>query len=76
MTYSVLMAQVASEGQQVKELESYLGGEIPNIKGKKGSEAITWKEERELLYCEIQVCTSAPTSFEFPKGWRNVVFSY
>ena len=40
------------QSQQVRELESYLGGEIPREDLRRG---VTWKEERETLVNTLQV---------------------
>lgn len=50
---SGLTKQVTSHCQKVKQLEAYLGGEIPDLL--EGQEGRTWKEERQFLCSEIQV---------------------
>ena len=50
---SGLKEQVMAHCQKVKELEAYLGGEIPDLL--EGCKGRTWKEERQFLYSEIQV---------------------
>lgn len=41
--------------QRVNELESYLGGEIPIIRGKEPGKDVTWKDERETLLKTLHV---------------------
>lgn len=45
--------QVTVHCQKVKQLETYLGGEIADLVDRQ--EGRTWKEERQFLYSEIQV---------------------
>ena len=52
--HSSLTAQVTSHCEKVKELEAYLGGEIPCAEGGEKFTG-TWKEEREMLHSKIQV---------------------
>lgn len=51
--FSTLSEQVNLHCQKVKELQAYLGGEIPGLGDKKRGS--TWKEEREQLHSELQV---------------------
>ncbi len=41
--------------QRVNELESYLGGEIPIIKGEGPGKDVTWRDERETLLKTLHV---------------------
>ena len=42
--------QVSRSVQKLQELEAYLGGEIPDLDTGK-----TWREERQLLGCHVEV---------------------
>ena len=52
-----LRNEVDVQSQRVRELESYLGGEIPGEDLRRG---VTWKEERETLVNTLQVSSSIP----------------
>ena len=41
--------------QRVRELEGYLGGDIPDLPVEKDGRSITWVEERESLLTTIRV---------------------
>lgn len=45
-----LTERLSAQCQKVKDLEAYLGGEIPDIDGER-----TWKEEREFMCSETLV---------------------
>ncbi len=53
--FSALTSQLTIHCQRVKELEAYLGGEIPELEGDR--QGITWREEREILCKDVEVCT-------------------
>lgn len=44
---------MSSYCEKIRELEAYLGGEIPELREE--SKGCTWKEERTHLCCELQV---------------------
>ena len=47
----------------VRELEAYLGGEMPQLPMVKGGRSLTWMEERERLHSTIEVSTTTCTLY-------------
>ena len=50
-----LSDEAARSHQRVRELEGYLGGEIPHLPKEKDGNSLTWREEREKLHSIVEV---------------------
>ncbi len=50
-----LQSELELRYQRVSELESYLGGEIPVVRGEGLGRGVTWMDERETLLKTLSV---------------------
>ena len=55
LSFRSLSEELKQSHQHASELESYLGGEIPQLPAEVDNRGLTWKEEREHLQGTIAV---------------------